>query len=241
MKEFQKSLYDEIIVKQISRHNPPPISQKCISTLLQIVNNILKEPYNEKFRKLREKNNTINSNVLQITGGKEFLIKIGFKSKVMDFEKFFILELKNTTGAASKDGEKISDDLFLTRQVERLEIAQKLLENYLNKVTGQVEIVKQMQEREKKLEEFQKAAVLQNIEEDKERRHKEQEQLKLRRQLEKERDERGQRREQTTKREQQPNVDEEAEFDSFGQQSEPPPFYRPYHHSHFEQDYNKEK
>src|SRR4051812_20723395 len=93
MKEFQRSLHD-VIIKQISRHNPPPISQKCVSTLLQIMNNLLKEPYNERFRKLREKNHTFNSNVLQIVGGKEFLIKVGFKSKIVDFEKSFILELK---------------------------------------------------------------------------------------------------------------------------------------------------
>src|SRR3954447_7206794 len=112
MKEFQKSLYEEIIIKQISRHNPPLISQKCISTILQLINNILKEPYNEKFRKLREKNNLINSNILQITGGKEFLVKIGFKSKVVDFEKYFILELRCTSTSADKGDSKEINELF---------------------------------------------------------------------------------------------------------------------------------
>ncbi|CAI2166281.1 14567_t:CDS:1 [Funneliformis geosporum] len=230
MKEFQKSLHD-VIVKQISRHNSPPVSQKCISTLLQIMNNLLKEPYNEKFRKLREKNHTFNSNVLQIIGGREFLIKVGFKSNIVDFEKYFILELKGP----DKSGEKISDELFLSRQLERLEIAQQLLDDYLNKVTEQAETVKRMQEREKKAEELQKAAILQSIEEDKERRHKQQEQLKFHRQLEKERQERA---EQNTNLE--PQSEDYEGANSFEQQiinqSEPKPFYRPYHHSHFDKE-----
>ncbi|CAG8461683.1 15133_t:CDS:1 [Funneliformis caledonium] len=230
MKEFQRSLHD-VIIKQISRHNPPPISQKCVSTLLQIINNLLKEPYNEKFRKLREKNHTFNSNVLQIVGGKEFLIKVGFKSKIVDFEKSFILELKGT----DKSGEKISDELFLSGQVERLEIAQQLLEDYLKKVTEQAETVKRMQEKEKKAEELQKAAILQSIEEDKERRHKQQERLKFHRQLEQEKRERT---EQNTKLE--PQSEDYEEVDSFGQQRidqpEPKPFYRPYHHTHFDKE-----
>jgi hypothetical protein len=227
MKEFQKLLYEEIIIKQISRYNPPQISQKCISTLLRIVNNILEEPYNEKFRKLPEKNNLLNSNVLQITGGRDFLVKIGFKSKVVEFEKFFILEVKNTAPIGKDGSKKISDELFLTRQLERLEIAQKLLEDYLKKVTEHAEAVRRMQEKEKRADELQKAAVLKNIEEDKERRQKQQDQLKLRRQLEKE----------AESHEEKLNVNEEkAEFEQ--QHLEQPPFYRPYHHSHFEQKKN---
>ncbi|PKY23689.1 hypothetical protein RhiirB3_506678 [Rhizophagus irregularis] len=223
MKEFQNILYEEIIIKQISRHNPPLISQKCISTLLRILNNILEEPYNEKFRKLPEKNNLINSNVLQITGGREFLVKIGFKSKVVEFEKFFILELKNTSPVCKDGSKKISDELFL-RQIERLEIAQELLKDYLKKVTEHAEAVRRMQEREKIAGELQKAAALENIKEDKERRQKQQEQLKLRRQLEKE----------TQRHEERLNMNEEK-AESEQQQLEQSPFYRPYHHSHFEE------
>ncbi|GBB90841.1 hypothetical protein RclHR1_17940004 [Rhizophagus clarus] len=227
MREFQNFLYEEIIIKQISRHNSPQISQKCISTLLRIVNNILEDPYNEKFRKLPEKNKLINSNILQIIGGREFLVKIGFKSKVLEFEKFFILESKNTAPVGKDDGKKIRDELFLTRQLERLEIAQKLLEDYLKKVTDHAEAVRRMQEKEKRAEELQKAAVLENIKEDKERRQKQQIQLKLRRQLEKE----------AQRHEEKLDVNEEnAEFEQ--QQLEQSPFYRPYHHSHFEQKKN---
>ncbi|GES88599.1 hypothetical protein GLOIN_2v1783844 [Rhizophagus clarus] len=204
MREFQNFLYEEIIIKQISRHNSPQISQKCISTLLRIVNNILEDPYNEKFRKLPEKNKLINSNILQIIG-----------------------ESKNTAPVGKDDGKKIRDELFLTRQLERLEIAQKLLEDYLKKVTDHAEAVRRMQEKEKRAEELQKAAVLENIKEDKERRQKQQIQLKLRRQLEKE----------AQRHEEKLDVNEEnAEFEQ--QQLEQSPFYRPYHHSHFEQKKN---
>jgi len=66
-------------------------------------------------------------------------------------KKNFILELKNTSTPAGKDGsKKINNELFLTRQVERLEIAQQLLEDYLKKVTEQAETVRRMQEKEKK-------------------------------------------------------------------------------------------
>jgi hypothetical protein len=105
-----------------------------------------------------------------------------------------------------------------------LEIAQELLKDYLKKVTEHAEAVRRMQEREKIAGELQKAAALENIKEDKERRQKQQEQLKLRRQLEKE----------TQRHEERLNMNEEK-AESEQQQLEQSPFYRPYHHSHFEE------
>ncbi|CAG8445414.1 7542_t:CDS:1 [Diversispora eburnea] len=157
--EFRKKLYDEIIIKQISRNNNPESARKCIETLLRVVKNIVDDPKEEKKRKLKEETNAFKKNIRRNKGGVEFLVRIGFKAKVISFEKYFIYELPPD-----------NDPTARTEKMERLKIAQDLLQDFLEKAQERAEIIERMEAREKIANEIQKKSVLESIEDDKIRR-----------------------------------------------------------------------
>ncbi|CAJ0825437.1 8146_t:CDS:2 [Entrophospora sp. SA101] len=66
--KFRKNLYDEIIIKQISRNNNPTTAYQCVSILYKIVNNIILSPRDEVKRKLKEENKIFKANVKDISG-----------------------------------------------------------------------------------------------------------------------------------------------------------------------------
>ncbi|CAG8745860.1 19910_t:CDS:2 [Cetraspora pellucida] len=165
-KEFRKSLHD-IIIKQISRNNRPEDAYKCVDTLSKIVGNIIKFPHDETKRRLKESNKIVKSTVREVDGGVEFLIKIGFKAKVVDFQKSFILEMPRN-----------NDTSQLLKQLENLEIAHELLEDFLQKIKERSELKERARVREKIAEESRRKIALNKIEEDRERRAVEDERLK---------------------------------------------------------------
>ncbi|CAJ0651816.1 4149_t:CDS:1 [Entrophospora sp. SA101] len=171
--KFRKNLYDEIIIKQISRNNNPTTAYQCVSILYKIVNNIILSPRDEVKRKLKEENKIFKANVKDISGGLEFLIELGFVSKVVDFKKYYILYIPN-------------DQVKLNNQLEKLEIAVDLLKNFMEKIKETSEAKEKMKAKEKVAEESRKKIVLQAIEEDREKRIKERERQQFR-QREKER------------------------------------------------------
>lgn len=67
----------ESIRKLIS--NPKNISIETINILLQIGSNIVKNPSEEKYRKLRTSNKKIKDKILLVPGGIQCLIEMGFK------------------------------------------------------------------------------------------------------------------------------------------------------------------
>ncbi|CAG8649662.1 14677_t:CDS:1 [Acaulospora colombiana] len=209
-KEFRKDLYD-IIIKQISRNNEVKTAHKCIETLCRVVTNILDDPNDERKRKLKETTNTFQSTIRGAQGGVEFLVRLGFRSRVINFEKFYVLELS------------ITED---SPDMEKLKVAQELLADFLKKVKERAELVSNMQAKEKIAEELQKKAVLEKIEEDRENRAAARERLKTRRQHQKET---------------QIVDEESNSTSTNDQPLQPEQFYKTYHHSHYRQHDHEEQ
>ncbi|CAG8701182.1 6314_t:CDS:1 [Racocetra persica] len=233
-KEFRKSLHD-IIIKQISRNNQPEDAYKCIDTLNKVVGNIIKSPHDETKRKLKESNKIVHSTIREVDGGFEFLIKIGFKAKVVDFQKSFILEIPRN-----------NDTSQLTKQLENLEIARELLEDFLQKVKERIELKERARVRDKVAEESRRKIALSKIEEDRERLAAEQERLKRNRKFQKEQQQKKTEEQLQLSTTEQPSQQEDhllsqqeehllsqQEEHLLSQQEEYS--YRPYHSSHFRQ------
>lgn len=49
-----------------------------VTILLKLLDNVIREPHNDKYRTIRLENKTIKEKVLSLNGVREFLMKIGF-------------------------------------------------------------------------------------------------------------------------------------------------------------------
>lgn len=49
-----------------------------VKILLKLLDNVIREPHNDKYRTIRLENKTIKEKVLSLNGVREFLMKIGF-------------------------------------------------------------------------------------------------------------------------------------------------------------------
>lgn len=64
----------------------------AVDTLLKLVQNVLREPWAEKFRRVRCSNEAIKTKLLGVKGCEEFLRAAGFKSVTLEFERYLLLE-----------------------------------------------------------------------------------------------------------------------------------------------------
>ncbi|CAG8774580.1 13598_t:CDS:1 [Dentiscutata erythropus] len=216
--EFRKNLHD-IIIKQISRNNEPEEAYKCVNTLNKVIGNIIESPYDETKRQLKESNKIVKSTIREVDGGVKFLMKIGFKTKVVNFQKSFILEMPHNESSQ------------MMKQLEKLEIARELLEEFLRKIKERSELKERARVKEKIAEESRKEIVLKQIEEDRERRTEEQERHKLNMKLQKERG---------LKEEQQQEETEQQQLSGVRQPSQDSPYYHPYRSSDFRQRFKNQ-
>ena len=64
----------------------------CIDTLCKYMDNILKSPDDEKFRKIRKSNKAYQERVAKFEGHDLFLEAVGFQSQALDGEEYWILD-----------------------------------------------------------------------------------------------------------------------------------------------------
>jgi len=77
------------ILDNITGSNDVMTSIRCLETLEKIIGNILKNPEEEKYSKVKVKNGVFRNNVIKAGGGgRDFLLKTGFRGVVKDFEEY---------------------------------------------------------------------------------------------------------------------------------------------------------
>lgn len=69
-----------------------PTALAAIETASKLVNNIVSNPMEPKYRKIRSNNPTFSKKVLRCPGGQDLLLALGFRTKVMEFEEMWIVE-----------------------------------------------------------------------------------------------------------------------------------------------------
>ena len=90
--KFCISLSDPQIMKYYTKRSTPKIScSQCLSfCFLQYLDNILQNPTEEKFRKIRKSNKAFQERVASQEGTDMFLEACGFKTQSLDGEDFWV-------------------------------------------------------------------------------------------------------------------------------------------------------
>ena len=59
----------------------------AIETATKLVNNILQNPSEPKYRRVRSNNPSISKKLLHCPGGQDLMLALGFRTKVIEFEE----------------------------------------------------------------------------------------------------------------------------------------------------------
>lgn len=69
-----------------------PVALAAISTACTLINNIITHPDEAKYKKIRTNNPAIRKKLLQCPGAQDLLLALGFRTKVIEFEEFWIVD-----------------------------------------------------------------------------------------------------------------------------------------------------
>ena len=83
------------ILKGIRKTNPVEVYVRCLETFISINSNIIDNPTQIKYKKLNCTSKVFKENILDINGGLELLIFLGFRKNIIDFKEFFIFPESN--------------------------------------------------------------------------------------------------------------------------------------------------
>lgn len=73
---FSAPNYERVVLNLESANRNEYI--ESVTILLKLLDNVIREPYNDKFRTIRLENKTIKEKLLPLNGVREFLLQIGF-------------------------------------------------------------------------------------------------------------------------------------------------------------------
>ncbi|PNW88295.1 hypothetical protein CHLRE_01g023050v5 [Chlamydomonas reinhardtii] len=93
VQEGKRKFYDHLEDKVLDYfHNSPVNIEACVSTCVKIFSNVVHNPTEEKFRKVKAASNTLRGTVGLIKGGEDLLLLAGWVPKVVDMEKYWVFD-----------------------------------------------------------------------------------------------------------------------------------------------------
>ncbi|WWC67844.1 uncharacterized protein I206_101761 [Kwoniella pini CBS 10737] len=143
-----KIKFSRLLDRGIVRDNNYKDSADAVETLLKIATNIINSN-DPKFRTLKATNATIKNKILDVKGGHDYLIALGFRTQTIDFALHYIF---NPT----------------LRRSHELQIGAEVLKDHLKVLQDRVELSKQSKLYGASVEAARKAAALADFEADRE-------------------------------------------------------------------------
>ncbi|ORX38855.1 hypothetical protein BD324DRAFT_577259 [Kockovaella imperatae] len=84
--------FARLLDRGIVRDNGYKQSAEAVETLIKICMNILENPDEVKYRDIRATNSLLQNKVLEVKGGHEYLIALGFRIVTREFVKHYVLQ-----------------------------------------------------------------------------------------------------------------------------------------------------
>ncbi|ESK96031.1 ubx domain-containing protein 2 [Moniliophthora roreri MCA 2997] len=104
----RRQLFRRLIDPGIMRPNSQPQALESLRTINRLCQNILNEPENTKFHRIKTTNTKIQKDVVTPKGTVELLRELGFRPEVEDFQPYYIFNLSRLTDL--RTGSKIIND-----------------------------------------------------------------------------------------------------------------------------------
>ena len=72
--------------------NPPPLQEQCVVTLHTLCKNVIDNPSDDRYRRVKATSRTMTQKVLACRGGEEFLAAAGWRKVALDYEGYYRCE-----------------------------------------------------------------------------------------------------------------------------------------------------
>jgi hypothetical protein len=69
------------------RYRHPNVVAQSLATIKKIIDNIIQNPEDQKYRKVKVRGNTFQRDVVKVDGAMDFLVEAGFVKRVIDHEE----------------------------------------------------------------------------------------------------------------------------------------------------------
>ncbi|GLC36286.1 hypothetical protein PLESTF_001732400 [Pleodorina starrii] len=73
-------------------HNNPINIEACLATCIKLFSNVVNNPNEEKYRKVKAVSNTLKNTVLVVKGGEDLLLHAGWVPRVIEMEKYWVFD-----------------------------------------------------------------------------------------------------------------------------------------------------
>ncbi|GLI69438.1 hypothetical protein VaNZ11_014050 [Volvox africanus] len=73
-------------------HNNPINIEACLATCNKLFGNVINNPDEEKYRKVKVASNTLKNTVMVVKGGEDLLLHAGWVPRVMEMEKYWVFD-----------------------------------------------------------------------------------------------------------------------------------------------------
>ncbi|KAG2492041.1 hypothetical protein HYH03_009770 [Edaphochlamys debaryana] len=88
-RKFYNQLEDHVLDYM---HNNPVHIEGCLNTCVKLFGNVVNNPEDQKFRKIKATSNTLKNTVMLVKGGEELLLYGGWVPRVVDMEKYWLFD-----------------------------------------------------------------------------------------------------------------------------------------------------
>ena len=72
--------------------NPPPLQEQCVVTLHTLCKNVIDNPSDDRYRRVKATSRTMTQKVLACRGGEAFLNAAGWRKVAIDYEGYYRCE-----------------------------------------------------------------------------------------------------------------------------------------------------
>ena len=144
-------------------------SLACLRTLKKIVDNIVRAPEEESFRRVRCSSQSFRTKVEALEGGVAFLCAIGFRKRVIEFAGYYVMDDEEEE-EVNKSGKAMDSDGGAERwlkKIKELKVAQEELDAAVERMDAFCQAKERQLLDEKGEDELRRRQVKQAIEDDK--------------------------------------------------------------------------
>ncbi|KZT53304.1 hypothetical protein CALCODRAFT_511509 [Calocera cornea HHB12733] len=116
--------FRRLIDPGIMKHNDKKSIGECFHTLLTLADNLAKDPNNPKFQLFKATNKLIKRTLLDVNGGLEYAVELGFRLDVQDLQPVYIFHPTPARLTSLRVGAEVIREVSAAREIQEARAAE---------------------------------------------------------------------------------------------------------------------
>ncbi|KZP00002.1 hypothetical protein CALVIDRAFT_552866 [Calocera viscosa TUFC12733] len=116
--------FRRLIDPGIMKHNDKKAIGECFNTLLTLADNLAKDPDNPKFQSFKATNKLIKRTLLDVNGGLEYAVELGFRLDVQDLQPVYVFHPIPARLTSLRVGAEVIREVTAAREIQEARAAE---------------------------------------------------------------------------------------------------------------------